>query len=99
MRQAGRLFVYVDSNAEVLRARVNNSAVSDELKDQWGLEIDGMPEKGVELQLEVKTFDPLRLRLIDESYGLPAVNAAATQQFPTLAEKPDLTLLVKSFTL
>jgi hypothetical protein len=97
-RQAGRLFVYVDSNAEVLNASVDKLPL-DDLRDHWGLQIEGVPQQGVQLQLQLKTSEPLKLRLVDQSYGLPPLNAASTSQFPTLVAKPDITMLVKSFSL
>lgn len=97
-RQAGRLFVYVDSNAEVLNASVDKLPL-DELRDQWGLQIEGVPQQGVQLQLQLKTSEPLKLRLVDQSYGLPPLNGASNTQFPTLVAKPDITMLVKSFSL
>lgn len=97
-RQAGTLAVYVDSNAQVLSASVNQMPIKDEL-DQWGMQIEGIPQQGVELQLRFKASEPLKLRLVDQSYGLPPFNGASNSQLATLAAKPDVTLLVKSFSL
>jgi hypothetical protein len=97
-RQAGLMAVYVDSVAQVLNASVNNTSVTEEPKSQWGLQIDGIPKQGVELQLQVRATEPLKLRLVDQSYGLPPLNATAAQNMPP-TENPDLTLLVKSFSL
>ncbi|HXQ35896.1 MAG TPA: hypothetical protein VN843_17910, partial [Anaerolineales bacterium] len=97
-RQAGTLSIYVDSNTQVLSATVNNKQM-DELKDRWGLFIDGFPKEGVELLLQVRTAEPLKIRLVDQSYGLPPVNTASSQQAPPTSAKPDATLVVKSFSL
>lgn len=97
-REAGLLAVYVDSVAQVLSASVNNTPITEEPKDQWGLQIDGFPKQGVELQMQVRASEPLKLRLVDQSYGLPALNAASGMA-QTPSENPDLTLLVKSFSL
>lgn len=97
-RQAGRLFVYVDSNAEVLNASIDELPLA-ELRDHWGLQIEGIPQQGVQLQLQLKTSEPLKLRLVDQSYGLPPLNGASNSQFPTLVARPDATMLVKSFSL
>jgi hypothetical protein len=98
-RQAGMLAFYLDSNAEILNASVNGVPTSDDsgVRSPWGVQINGFPQQGVELQLELKTTDPVKFRLVDQSYGLPPVNTAA-QSDPLLA-KPDLTFLVKSFSL
>ncbi|HSD47361.1 MAG TPA: M28 family peptidase [Pyrinomonadaceae bacterium] len=97
-REAGLIAVYVDSVAQVLSASVNNTSITDEPKNQWGVQIEGIPKEGVELQMQVRATEPLKLRLVDQSYGLPPLTTATTQNgAPT--ENPDLTLLVKSFTL
>jgi hypothetical protein len=91
-RQAGIFFVYLDSNADVLKTLVNNKVVDEapDPKKQWGLRIDGFPQQGIELQLFVKASEPLKLRLVDQSYGLPD----ATSQ-----SNSDFTFLAKSFSL
>jgi hypothetical protein len=97
-REAGTLFLYLDSNAQVVDAWVNKMPIEDH-PDQWGMYIEGIPREGVEFKLQVKTSEPLKFRLVDQSYGLPPVNAAASSQAALLAGRPDLTLLVKSFSL
>ena len=93
------LAFYLDSNAEVVNASVNGVPTGDDstARSPWGVQINGFPQQGVELQLELKTTDPVKFRLVDQSYGLPPVNAAAQSQ-PLLA-KPNQTFLVKSFSL
>jgi hypothetical protein len=97
-REAGLLAVYLDSVARVLSASINTTPITEEPKDNWGVQIDGIPKQGVELDMQVRASEPLTLRLVDQSYGLPALNAAAAQNM-TPSENPDLTLLVKSFSL
>jgi hypothetical protein len=96
-RQAGMVFVYLDSSAEVLSSSIDKTLISEEPRTDWGVQIDGFPEQGIELQLQVKATQQLRFRIIDQSYGLPAVNGVANQS--PLTDTPDLTLLVKSFAL
>jgi len=98
-RQAGMVGVYLDSNAQVLSSSVNNKTVTDAASERWGLQIDGFPKEGVNLQLRVKTSEPLRLRLVDQSFGLPPVNAASSAQSSSPSTNPDLTLLIKSYSL
>lgn len=98
-RQAGLVAVYVDSGAQVLNASVNKTTVSDEPNERWGIQIGGFPKEGVELQMQVKASEPLKLRLVDQSYGLPPVNTASSTQPGTPSANPDLTLLMKSFSL
>jgi len=98
-REAGSMFVYVDSVAQVLKSSVNKTIVTEEANDRWGLQIEGIPKDGVELQMQVKTSEPLKLRLVDQSFGLPPVNGTSSAQSATPTTNPDLTLLVKSFSL
>ena len=98
-RQAGLLSVYLDSIAQVLNASVNSTIITEEPNDRWGIQIDGIPQGGVELTMQVKTTEPLKLRLVDQSFGLPPVTAASSAQPTTPSTNPDLTLLVKSFSL
>lgn len=98
-RQAGFLSVYLDSNAQILSASINNEQLNEESKDRWGVFIEGFPKEGVELVLQLRTSEPVKLRVVDQSYGLPPVNAASSQQPAVLSARPDATLLMKSFTL
>lgn len=97
-RQAGMLSIYVDSNTQVLSASVNNKQMA-ELKDRWGLFVDGFPKEGIELLLQVRTAEPVKIRVVDQTYGLPPVNTASSQQPPMTSARPDSTLVVKSFSL
>ncbi|HKV36576.1 MAG TPA: hypothetical protein VJP89_19700, partial [Pyrinomonadaceae bacterium] len=97
-RQAGSVSIFVDSNAQVLSASVNNKQM-DELKDRWGLFVDGFPKEGVELVLQVRTTEPLKIRVVDQSFGLPPVNAASSQQPPVTSARPDTTFVMKTYSL
>lgn len=97
-RQAGSVSIFVDSNAQVLSASVNNKQM-DELKDRWGLFVDGLPKEGVELVLQIRTTEPLKIRVVDQSFGLPPVNAASSQQPPMTSARPDTTFVMKTYSL
>jgi hypothetical protein len=97
-RQAGVVAIYLDSSAQVLNASVNNTPITDEPKDRWGMQIDGLPKQGVEVQLQVKATEPLKLRLVDQTFGLPSVNGVSYAQTVPSAN-PDLTMFVKSYSL
>ena len=100
-RQAGMLAFYLDSNAEVVSASVNGVPTGDDgaTRSPWGIQINGFPQQGVELQLELKPNDPVKFRLVDQSYGLPPLNAATQAEAQVLSAKPDMTFLVKSYSL
>ncbi len=98
-RQAGLLSVYLDSNAQVVRTMLNNKVIDEAgSSNQWGLNIDGFPQQGVELQLHVRASEPLKIRLVDQSYGLPPIGGSQSngQSQPGTAT-PDITFLAKSF--
>jgi len=92
-RQAGIFFVYLDSQAEVVKTLVDNKVIDDGSKKPWGLRIDGFPQQGIELQLLVRASEPLKLRLVDQSYGLPSLPGSVSQS------NSDFTFLAKSFSL
>jgi Peptidase family M28 len=98
-RQAGSLSIYVDSNAQVLSASINNKQMNDELKDRWGVVIEGFPKEGVELLLQLRSAEPLKIRLVDQSFGLPPVNAASSQQTLITSRRPDMTFVRKTISL
>jgi len=107
-RQAGVLFVYLDSPAEVLKTLVDNEVVEDDggltatssdPKHQWGLRVDGFPKEGIELQLHIRASEPLKFRLVDQSFGLPLLAGAAPQSNSESQTNADFTFLAKSFSL
>ena len=99
-RQAGTFFVFLDSKADVLKTLVNNKLIdeegagSSEPKKQWALRIDGFPQQGLELQLQLKASEPLKIRLVDQSYGLPPPLSVTVPQ-----PNSDFTFLAKTFSL
>lgn len=110
-RQAAVMSVYVDSKAEVVKASVNDKQIEDERdrtpaaterKNQWGVRIFGFPRQGVELQWEVRASEPLKIRLVDQSYGLPQLSGAAFKPrpqslIPSVAPYTDSTFISKSY--
>jgi hypothetical protein len=82
----------------VLNASVNNLPVTEEPKDRWGMQIDGLPKEGVVVQLQVKTTEQLKLKLVDQTFGLPPVNGVSNAQ-PVPSATPDLTMFMKTFSL
>jgi hypothetical protein len=102
-RRAAMVSVYVDSPTKVLRAVVNNKVVyqGGDGEPNWGLRISGFPQEGMEMQLQVKTPEPLKIRLVDQSYGLPQLSGASYTprpqlRNPTTTAKTDFTLLSKT---
>ena len=99
-RRAAMVSVYVDSPAKVLRAVVDNKVVyqAQAAEPNWGLRISGFPQEGIEMQLQVSPSEPLKIRLVDQSYGLPQLKGVSytprpQPENPTTTSKTDFTLL------
>lgn len=109
-RAAAVLSLYTDSKVEILSASLNdeqldqnNTAMLRRNKGIWNMHYVGIPPEGVLLALTLKTSEPLKLRVVDQSYGIP--------QIPSLPARPDYmipwwpntlsdtTLVSKTFTL
>ena len=108
-RQAPHLTVHVDSQAEVVDAQVNGKPTRTALPYaalsrayNWSLQYKNAPPEGIELTLVVKAAEPLKLRVVDQSEGLPAAQGVASPTRPAHlipASQPfnDSTLVSKSF--
>lgn len=70
-RSAPRLMVSVDAG-KVLRADVQGQRLTDRAQETWVLHTSVVPSEGLVLSLEVESAQPLRIRLMDTSFGLPA---------------------------
>lgn len=108
-RQAPTMKVYLESVAEVLGASVDGKAIETQGRrgggpSRWALSYQGLPAEGIELSLEVKSAEPLKLRLMDQSYQLPSFPEASFRERPAdfipagLLPYSDSTLVGKSYT-
>ncbi len=112
-RKAPVISVQADSEVEVVGDMVNDKRIDyaqvrtqGELGDRWGVNYYGVPDEGVELTVFVKSSRPLKLRIVDQSYGLPE------KELPSFKPRPpymmpapvpftsysDVTMVSKSFT-
>jgi hypothetical protein len=69
----------------------------------WGLRYYALPREGIELTLQTKPAQPLEVRVVDQSYGLPELTGTAYKARPgdmMAAPLPfnDSTYVSKSFT-
>lgn len=74
-RQAPVMTIYIDSNADVQSFAVNGrkvGSVSDG-RSTWNLRYQGLTNEGIELAMDLKTQQPLKLTVVDQSYGLPTL--------------------------
>ena len=109
-RRANVLTFFLDSKVKVLRATVNgklidsdNTPALNSFRNNWVLRYYGPPAEGVYVNVEVKTSEPLKVRLLDLSYGLPQLpGAPATDRpdymIPASMSSNHSTLVSKSFT-
>ena len=108
-RRANVLTLFLDSKVEVLRASVNGNLIDDSntpaLKSfagDWILCYYAVPPEGIDLKAEVRTSEPLKVRLVDLSYGLTQMQGTPSTDRPDgviPASMPDnnSTLVSKSF--
>lgn len=98
-RQAAVTYVFADPNTRILTASLagkqvdfNNQPVSNEPLFKKLLTYHGIPKEGIELTLQTKPGAPIKLIVMDQTYGLPA---STRQDAPQ--PKPDH-LIPMSFT-
>ena len=109
-RRANVLTLFLDAKVKVLRATVNGKLIDSDntpalksFRTTWILRYFGPPAEGVYVNVEVQTSEPLKVRLLDLSYGLPQLpGAPATDRpdymIPASMSSNHSTLVVRSFT-
>ncbi|WP_166482229.1 M28 family metallopeptidase [Scytonema sp. UIC 10036] len=111
-RQARVLRVYIDSSTKILAAAINGKRIGNndrlahaEPGKQWGLHYYALPQEGIELTLELKSSQPLTIRTVDQSDGLPQIPGKSFQKRQNYmmatafgSGVSDSTLISKSFT-
>lgn len=109
-RSASVLFLYVDSKVEILNASLNdeqfdqnNTAMLRRNKGIWNMRYLAIPPEGVLLGVTFKSSEPLKIRVVDQSYGIPQVPGITARPDYMIPWWPnslsDTTLVSKSFTL
>lgn len=107
-RMAPVLSLYVDSKAEFLSLTVNgqrldqsNTVMLRNNKQAWNMRYVAPPPEGVEVALEFKAQEPLKIRVVDQSYSLPEIPnqtiARPDNTIPSSNTLSDTTLVSKSF--
>ncbi|HET6978699.1 MAG TPA: M20/M25/M40 family metallo-hydrolase [Pyrinomonadaceae bacterium] len=107
-RLAPLLFLYVDSKAEFLSMMVNgtrldpgNSTMLRNNKQVWNMQYVAPPAEGVEVALEFKAQEPLKIRVVDQSYSLPEIPnltiARPDNTIPSPNALSDATLVSKTY--
>jgi hypothetical protein len=78
-RKAPFLFIQTEANTEILGALINgrkvqpgnHDAIAAGPRNGWSLRYYGLPEEGIELSLQTKASQALKLEVVDQTYGLP----------------------------
>jgi hypothetical protein len=108
-RQAPVMTVYLDSAASVLSASVNGKPIasrhapaSNNSQSQWELRYYAVPQDGIEIALNIKAAQPVKLRVVDQTYGLPhpadkSWEARPASVIPAPLPYNDSTFVSKSF--
>lgn len=101
--------VYLDADQRIQRAMLGDKTVDYSAADEviksrnlWALRYYALPESGVELILETESTEPLKLKIVELTYGLPNLpgfNGKPRPDYIISANYPfsDSTLIVKSF--
>jgi hypothetical protein len=110
-RRANIVSIYVDSKTEVLNARLDGKSLGGTdssapakgaRPSQWSVRYFAFPLGGVELTLETKSTQPVEVRAVDQSYGLPALTDQPLKPrpahiIPSASPLTDATFVSKSF--
>jgi hypothetical protein len=103
-RQAQVMSLYMDSSPEILASSLNGKEIAGPPTQQWIMRYYGLPADGIEVSWKVKSSEPLHLRMVDQSYGLPSLPGNTYQPRPSYmipfpAPTSDSTMVSKSFVL
>ncbi|HEV8241007.1 MAG TPA: M20/M25/M40 family metallo-hydrolase [Thermoanaerobaculia bacterium] len=95
-RRAPLLAIHLDPAVTVESATLDGREVGG-VPRPWALQYWAVPAAGFELTLRVRHAGPLRLQLLDESYGLPTPRArpSTTMPAPFFGYVPDATLVTR----
>lgn len=105
-RQAPIVAIYIDSEAEVQSFAVNGRRIDSVSagRNEWKLRYQGLPAEGIEVALNLKTKEPLKLRVVDQTYGLPVLEGKSESPrpaglIPSFYPFTDSTLVAKAYVL
>ena len=104
-RKANWITLYV-SDAEVLEASVNGKPIPKDPDARvpaqgWRLRFSNPPDQGIEVMLKVRGTQPVKVRAVDGSLGLPDIAGMNLKPRPDWlmpAHTGDVTLVTRAFT-
>lgn len=108
-RQAAVMSIYEESNSEIVGLslgdkRLDHSRLTPSAGERrkWGLRYYALPPEGLELTFAVKESQPVKLRLVDQSYQLPDTQTASYKlrpehMMPAMTPYTDASFVSKTF--
>jgi hypothetical protein len=108
-RQATVMSIYLDSEAQILGSSVNGKRIASQhtptsggTGNEWDLRYYAVPQEGIEIGMEIKSAQPIKLRVVDQTYGFPETLSRTLEARPTsIIQAPlpynDSTFVSKSF--
>jgi hypothetical protein len=85
LRHAPKLNLYLEG-AGVISSKVNGRLFSQAIHREWSLKGFGIPEDGLNIELNVQAGTPFKIRVIDFSYELP--RASSQPRPPNMIVQP-----------
>lgn len=101
-RHAPVVMIAAEPGSEVLASSIGEERIANQKGRRWGLRYYGVPANGIEMTLELKSPEPVRLRVTDLSFGLPEIpgfSAGPKPDYMMSSPVPfnDSTLVSRSF--
>jgi hypothetical protein len=105
-RQASVISLGVEGNMPIQCTSINGMPIKNDDDDRqdekkWGIRYYAPPSEGVELTLETRSEQPLVFKIVDQTYGLPALpnsfKARPENVIPAPLGTSDSTLVARSF--
>jgi hypothetical protein len=97
LRQAPKLSLTIEGTG-VISSKVEGRLFSQAVSREWRLEGFGLPEEGVNIELNVQAGSPFKIRVIDFSYELPQTGfqSRPSDTIPQPSGLSDTTVVAKT---
>lgn len=103
-RQAAVVSLTIDPDTQLTGSAVNGKVIKDQSgpENPWALRYYGLPQQGIEVTLMARSSAPINIRIVDQSYGLPAMQGISMQprpenMMPSMLPYADSTFVTKSY--
>jgi hypothetical protein len=104
IRNADNLFVYIKSNSDSIKVRINESEMKELKpvdKTEWFLiRYYAFPEEGIDMELKLLEKQNIEISLTDFIYSLPVLSEIKIKHRPDyMMSNGDMTMATKKFTI